>query len=79
MNVPKSHCPHGHEYTKANTYLRANGARRCAECGRQWQREYYLANLKRELARSREYRLSHREENREYAQKYRLAKAKSSQ
>jgi hypothetical protein len=30
----KTHCPHGHEYSEANTLVRRNGARSCRECAR---------------------------------------------
>lgn len=29
-----THCSWGHEYNKANTYVRANGSRKCRECAR---------------------------------------------
>lgn len=32
-NAAKTHCPHGHEYTEANTQIE-NGRRRCATCRR---------------------------------------------
>lgn len=32
-NLNKTHCPHGHEYTVANTYVRPDGKRRkCRAC-----------------------------------------------
>ena len=31
----KTHCPHGHEYDEANTYVGPTGGRRCRECARQ--------------------------------------------
>ena len=33
-----THCIKGHEYTKANTYLRPEGNRRCRICQRQWSK-----------------------------------------
>ena len=31
----KTHCPHGHEYSKKNTYVRENGGRQCRVCARE--------------------------------------------
>jgi hypothetical protein len=31
-NQVKTHCPHGHEYTSANTYVDYRGRRRCRIC-----------------------------------------------
>jgi hypothetical protein len=71
MKTPRTHCKKGHEQISTEAkYRRADGTPRCPECGRQHQREYYLANLEREQARSREYRLAHRDENREYQREY---------
>ena len=28
----KTHCPHGHEYNKENTYIRPRGSRECRAC-----------------------------------------------
>ena len=33
-NATKTHCPHGHEYSKENTYIQpSNNSRRCRTCG----------------------------------------------
>lgn len=32
INYAKTHCIHGHEFTKANTYIRPYGARDCRAC-----------------------------------------------
>jgi len=32
-------CPNGHEYTKENTYMRSNGARKCKTCNREAERQ----------------------------------------
>lgn len=37
----RTHCPHGHEYTPANTY-HLRGARYCRACKRRRDREYSL-------------------------------------
>lgn len=29
-----THCSHGHEFTEANTYIKANGCRMCRTCSR---------------------------------------------
>lgn len=35
----KSHCPRGHPFNSANTYIRLDGGRRCRACARERQRE----------------------------------------
>ena len=30
----KTHCPHGHPYSKQNTYIQADGSRVCRQCRR---------------------------------------------
>jgi HNH endonuclease len=35
----QTHCQRGHEFTPANTYIRANGTRMCCECNREKRRE----------------------------------------
>lgn len=39
-NVAKTHCPQGHEYDKANTYVDAKGRRNCRHCQRIRARTY---------------------------------------
>ena len=34
----KTHCPSGHEYNTANTYLYTNGYRACVTCRKNWRR-----------------------------------------
>jgi hypothetical protein len=41
-NALKTHCRHGHEYTKENTYVRSNGRRSCKTCVLKGVRERYL-------------------------------------
>lgn len=41
INAGKTHCPHGHEYTDANTIV-YKGSRFCRACKRERQREYQL-------------------------------------
>ena len=36
-NASKTHCPQGHPYDSANTYVRPNGHRRCRACQAIWQ------------------------------------------
>ena len=36
----RTHCPKGHPYDDANTYLTSNGGRGCRECRRLYYREY---------------------------------------
>ena len=37
----KTHCPHGHEYNKINTFIDKKGYRKCIECDRIGQRQRY--------------------------------------
>ncbi len=39
-NANKTHCPHGHEYNKDNTYLNYKGKRECRTCRRKWKHDY---------------------------------------
>src|SRR3990167_6536977 len=39
----KTHCPHGHEYTKSNTAVKS-GRRHCRECAREYARAYRARN-----------------------------------
>jgi len=34
MGEAKTHCKHGHKYTKDTTYITRNGHRKCRECAR---------------------------------------------
>ena len=34
-NREKTHCPHGHEYDEANTYVNPAGSRECRACNRE--------------------------------------------
>lgn len=44
INAAKTHCPKGHEYTAANTYLgRGNGWRQCRACERARQARLWRA------------------------------------
>lgn len=36
-----SHCPKGHPYDKANTYIRKDGSRQCRACRRESNHKYY--------------------------------------
>ena len=47
-NASATHCPRGHEYTEANTYISPRGARDCRDCRRRRRREY-RARLKAAL------------------------------
>ncbi len=48
LQVQRTHCPKGHEYTKENTYVSKRGCRSCRECqclrSRTHWRAYRLAN-----------------------------------
>jgi hypothetical protein len=39
-NRSKTKCKYGHEFTVANTYIAANGRRRCRTCNRERIKEY---------------------------------------
>lgn len=41
---PRTHCPHGHEFTPENTLMKRNGHRQCRECKRADSRRRYLEN-----------------------------------
>lgn len=44
----KTHCPHGHEYTEANTCRKRTGKRVCKTCVAAYDKRKYLANGIRE-------------------------------
>lgn len=48
----KTHCPRGHPYDEANTYLDKNGHRYCRICGLEASRRWRNRNLERERARA---------------------------
>ena len=41
----KTHCPHGHEYDKENTYLRPSGSRECRACRKERKNTLVLHKL----------------------------------
>jgi hypothetical protein len=41
INATKTSCPHGHEYTSANTRIRKDGARACRTCERKRALAFY--------------------------------------
>lgn len=38
VNRLKTHCPHGHEYSDANTYRYGHAGRKCRECALRYKR-----------------------------------------
>ena len=38
-NIAKTHCPQGHPYSEANTYVSAKGSRICRACRVRWPRK----------------------------------------
>lgn len=42
--LAQTHCPHGHEFAKANTYINPRGARVCKECRKGNARAYRIRN-----------------------------------
>lgn len=40
----KSHCPQGHQYSGANTYIDKTARRHCRTCSREHMRQYRLAD-----------------------------------
>ena len=43
VNVTKTHCPQGHEYDEANTYVAPRGDRHCRACARESTKRRYYA------------------------------------
>lgn len=41
QNAAKTHCPHGHEYTAANTYVSPKGSRHCRSCRARQRQEHF--------------------------------------
>ncbi|MHB1670426.1 endonuclease domain-containing protein [Thiomonas sp.] len=73
MGRPRStHCPAGHPYDEANTYLDSRGRQHCRVCRRQRSREYAARNP--EKMRERATRRT-RERTRTAAQQRRIARA----
>lgn len=71
-NLPRTHCPRGHQLDEANTYVRVNRktgavARVCRECGRQKTREFEQrtrakdpeAAREKDRAKQRHFRATH--------------------
>lgn len=52
----KTHCPSGHEYSLANTYVRPSGDRSCRECSRTQRRLYNEKNREERNAKNNERR-----------------------
>lgn len=46
----RTHCPAGHEYNEANTYVDRKGSRNCRTCRREQNRTYYWAQKIRQVA-----------------------------
>jgi hypothetical protein len=47
QNILKTHCPKGHEYTEANTYIDNTNRRHCRECSRVQARKWKRENAER--------------------------------
>jgi hypothetical protein len=64
QNETKTHCPHGHVYDEANTYINGDGDRICRQCWRDRRRGKPLSSEGRARAneRSRRYRRRKRDE-----------------
>lgn len=52
LAMRKSHCPHGHPYDEANTYIDRRGKRNCRTCMRVGAAERYRAGRERQSARA---------------------------
>ena len=39
LNIAKTHCKHGHEFTQDNIYVGPNGGRRCRKCRAEQKRQ----------------------------------------
>lgn len=46
----RTHCPRGHEYTEANTYITKPGTRGCRACAREKSRERYTPHPRVKVA-----------------------------
>ena len=70
QNARKTHCPRGHEYDEANTYLRpGRGSRHCRTCDREKRREQRAAMPKK--PRKRQYVINGRKLTRAQAEEIR--------
>lgn len=54
-NAAKTHCPAGHVYDEANTYVAPDGRRYCRSCRRGVTRRYRKAHPDRVRAKNRRY------------------------
>lgn len=70
----KSHCPQGHAYDEANTYVSPLGLRSCRACKRErnrvHMREWRLAHLAEARARVRAWGATHKEAVRDRAKRW---------
>lgn len=89
-----THCPHGHEYTRENTYISTDGKRSCRACYRKkhyahWQENKdayasraaakYTANKEAFAERARAYYLANKAAYAERARKHRDKKREARQ
>ncbi len=61
-NAAKTCCPHGHEYTRENTYIRPNGSRVCKACRREGMNSDYKKRPDYYIDRSLKHYNEHNEE-----------------
>jgi hypothetical protein len=53
----RTHCPHGHEYTRENTRLDSRGFRRCRTCESAYSRKYVIEGRRPKLRGHRAWRV----------------------
>lgn len=55
LNITKTHCPQGHEYTEENTWVGKRVSRTCKLCSNSRTLAYYHRNRDKELLKRRQY------------------------
>jgi hypothetical protein len=66
MQLSKTHCPYGHEYTDANLIVDADGHRVCRECRNDKYKRWYARNADAMRERSAAYHEANREKRKAY-------------
>lgn len=54
-NAKKTHCPAGHRYDNANTYIQASGGRRCMACNSEANKRNYEQHAPRKREQNRRH------------------------
>lgn len=61
LNILKTHCDKGHEFSNENTRLNKQGSRECIACLNERKKKYYLVHTKEILEKKKQYYLNNRE------------------